>query len=59
MRTVILARRFAGPAAGTTSVQCLIWEAFAQFGVGVGASGTATSSGVVIVEDFTVPATCP
>jgi extracellular elastinolytic metalloproteinase len=40
--------------------QCLIWEAFAHFGVGVGASGTVSSRGVVtITESFTKPATCP
>ncbi len=37
---------------------CLIWKAFAQYGIGVGASGTATSTGVTIVESFTVPAAC-
>ncbi|MDP3156862.1 MAG: M36 family metallopeptidase [Archangium sp.] len=37
---------------------CLIWKAFAQYGIGVGASGTDTSTGVTIVESFTVPAAC-
>ncbi|MDP1827409.1 MAG: M36 family metallopeptidase [Archangium sp.] len=37
---------------------CLIWKAFAERGVGVGASGTATSTGVTIVESFAVPAAC-
>ncbi len=36
---------------------CRIWNAFAQFGVGVGASGT-TSAPVTIVELFTAPAEC-
>jgi hypothetical protein len=37
---------------------CLIWKAFAERGVGVGASGTATSTGVTIVESFAVPSAC-
>ena len=37
---------------------CLIWSAFAQFGVGVGASGVATSAGVTIVESFELPRGC-
>lgn len=37
---------------------CLIWEAFAQYGIGEGASGTVTSAGVSIVPSTTVPATC-
>jgi extracellular elastinolytic metalloproteinase len=41
-----------------SSHTCLIWEAFAHFGVGVGASGTATSGGVSITESFAVPAAC-
>jgi extracellular elastinolytic metalloproteinase len=40
--------------------QCLIWEGFAHFGVGVGAKGTANSNGTVtITESFTRPASCP
>ncbi len=41
--------------------ECLIWEAFAQFGVGVGADGATTKGGrgVRIVESFTLPTTCP
>ncbi len=37
---------------------CLIWKAFAQYGIGVGASGVATSTGVTIVESFAVPVAC-
>ncbi len=40
---------------------CLIWKAFAHYGVGVGASGRVTQGGrgVSITESFAVPATCP
>jgi extracellular elastinolytic metalloproteinase len=38
--------------------QCLVWEAFAQFGVGVGAKGTISGSTVKITESFTLPASC-
>jgi hypothetical protein len=37
---------------------CIIWQAFAELGVGVGASGTATNNDVTIVESFAVPASC-
>jgi hypothetical protein len=37
---------------------CLIWEAFAAYGVGVGASGKVTGRQVVIRESFAVPAEC-
>jgi hypothetical protein len=37
---------------------CRIWEAFAQFGVGVGASGKARGSQVTIVESFARPPIC-
>jgi hypothetical protein len=38
--------------------ECLIWEAFAQYGVGVGAQGRVRGSSVVITESFTKPAQC-
>jgi hypothetical protein len=45
--------------AADESRDCLIWRGFAQYGVGVGASGTILSNGTVkIVESFTVPAIC-
>jgi hypothetical protein len=38
---------------------CVIWRAFAEYGVGVGANGTETSSTTVTVtESFAVPANC-
>jgi extracellular elastinolytic metalloproteinase len=45
---------------GRTDETCLIWEAYAHFGVGVGASGTVTHRGTLsIVESFDMPGTCP
>jgi Zn-dependent metalloprotease len=40
---------------------CLIWEGYAHFGVGVGASGKVTRGGhaISITESFAKPATCP
>jgi hypothetical protein len=38
---------------------CLIWQAFAQYGVGEGASGVVTASGVTITPSYTMPASCP
>jgi extracellular elastinolytic metalloproteinase len=37
---------------------CHVWQAFAQYGVGVGARGVVTDTGVAITESFTVPAAC-
>lgn len=37
---------------------CRIWRAFADFGIGQGADGVATTSGVTITESFAVPASC-
>jgi extracellular elastinolytic metalloproteinase len=38
--------------------ECLIWEAFAQYGVGVGAQGTTHGSKVIVTESFAVPPEC-
>lgn len=38
--------------------ECLIWDAFAQYGVGVGAQGQVRGSSVVVTESFTKPAQC-
>jgi hypothetical protein len=47
-------------AGAATARQCLIWEAFAHFGVGVGATGTVGRRGTVtITESFARPASCP
>jgi hypothetical protein len=45
-------------AAGSAE-DCLIWEAFAHFGVGVGASGkVGPQQAIVVTESFDVPAAC-
>ena len=38
--------------------ECRVWSAFAEFGVGVGATGSTRGKSVVINETFAVPATC-
>jgi extracellular elastinolytic metalloproteinase len=38
--------------------ECLVWEAFAQYGVGVGARGRVRGSSIIVTESFDVPATC-
>ena len=42
---------------------CLVWDAFAKYGVGVGAHGEVTGHGpnetVIITESFAVPGGCP
>ena len=49
-------------AATTQAEDCLIWEAFAQFGIGVDAKGTEScgifSCTASVVESFAVPAAC-
>ncbi|HYK04895.1 MAG TPA: M36 family metallopeptidase [Thermoanaerobaculia bacterium] len=44
-----------------TTRDCLVWTAFAQYGVGVGAKATVSGTGAVTVtESFTIPSTvCP
>jgi hypothetical protein len=38
--------------------ECLVWRAFAKYGVGVGARGQAKGTKVVIRESFAVPTAC-
>jgi extracellular elastinolytic metalloproteinase len=49
-------------AAPTLAEDCLIWEAFAQFGIGEGARGTETcrifTCSVSVTASFTVPSSC-
>jgi extracellular elastinolytic metalloproteinase len=40
------------------TVDCLVWNAFAAYGVGVGSSATISSAGVTITESFAVPSQC-
>lgn len=55
MRDGILASVANGPKATDCT---LVWQAFAQFGIGVGAQGTVTPTGVQITESFQVPDNC-
>ena len=50
----------ASVANGTTPEHCaLVWQAFAQFGVGVGAQGVVNTNGTVqITTSFTQPQNC-
>jgi hypothetical protein len=44
---------------GATPSDCnLVWQAFAEFGIGVGAHGEVTANGVQITESFDVDANC-
>jgi extracellular elastinolytic metalloproteinase len=49
----------------TQAQDCLVWKAFSQFGIGVGADGRVTCyfgifcTAPVITESFTKPAVCP
>jgi extracellular elastinolytic metalloproteinase len=38
---------------------CLVWQAFAQYGVGVGAKGVVHGSKVIVSESFALPSQCP
>ena len=44
--------------AAAAAHDCLVWDAFADYGVGVGASGRVRGSTVVVTESFTLPAGC-
>ena len=40
--------------------RCMVWSGFAQYGIGVGATGTVSRKGVVsITPSFTKPSDCP
>ena len=38
--------------------ECLIWQGFAQYGVGVGAAATFKGNNLAVTESFTLPAQC-
>ncbi len=42
-----------------SGLECKVWEAFAHYGVGVGAKGVAAGSKVTITESFAMPSSCP
>jgi extracellular elastinolytic metalloproteinase len=46
-------------AAAGSGHECKVWQAFAKYGVGVGASATVKGASVNVVESFAVPAGCP
>lgn len=49
-----------GILAATSTNDCKVWTAFAQYGVGQGASSTVSGSVVTVTESFTIPAgVCP
>ncbi len=43
---------------GNAADQCLVWDAFAHFGVGVGSKGVVRRNTVIITESFSVPRVC-
>lgn len=50
----------AAVAGSATPADCsLVWQAFAQFGVGVGASGVENADGTVAIAESFVPGSCP
>ncbi len=42
----------------TQAEDCIVWNAFAQFGIGVGADGRELLFSISVTESFTVPAAC-
>ena len=46
-------------AAAGSGHECKVWQAFAKYGVGVGAKATVKGSRITIVESFDVPTGCP
>jgi extracellular elastinolytic metalloproteinase len=44
--------------AAAAAHDCLVWDGFADYGVGVGARGRVRGSTVVVTESFTLPAGC-
>jgi extracellular elastinolytic metalloproteinase len=46
-------------ATGHDDRACMVWNSFAEYGVGVGALGKAVGKKVVVTESFTKPASCP
>ena len=45
-------------ASGNDERSCMIWDAFAEYGVGVGATGLAKGKAAIVTESFDVPAGC-
>jgi extracellular elastinolytic metalloproteinase len=45
-------------ASGTDDRSCLVWDSFAQFGVGVGATSIVRGKKIIVTESFALPAEC-
>jgi extracellular elastinolytic metalloproteinase len=45
-------------ASGNSDRACLVWRAFAEYGVGVGADGIAKGKQAIVNESFELPAAC-
>jgi len=43
---------------GGSARSCMVWNSFAEYGVGVGATGSVKGKGIVVTESFGVPASC-
>jgi len=39
-------------------LDCKVWQAFSEYGVGEGSSATVSASGVTVTESFTAPISC-
>lgn len=49
-----------GILSAATTNDCKVWTAFAQYGVGNGASSSVNGSVITVTESFTIPAgVCP
>jgi len=55
MRDGILAQL---TASGNDARACMVWDSFAQFGVGVGATSIVRGKKIVVTESFALPAEC-
>ncbi|HKE68967.1 MAG TPA: M36 family metallopeptidase [Nocardioidaceae bacterium] len=45
-------------ASGNSDRACMVWKAFAEYGVGVGAQGVVKGKRAIVTESFELPATC-
>ena len=45
-------------ASGNGARACIVWDAFAQYGVGVGADGVDKGKRAIVTESTAVPAAC-
>jgi extracellular elastinolytic metalloproteinase len=45
-------------ASGTDDRSCMVWDSFAQFGVGVGATSIVRGKKIIVTESFALPPEC-